>query len=184
MESWHRVEWPEAASTTGQARAGRMAIGSANKHYNTDTVRIWYKSLTAPQTVVNYNMFTREKEIVPTSPVPGYDQTYYDSERFDVTVRDGTKVPVSLVYRKDLRVEGAPPAPLLLYGYGSYGASMDPEFSMMNLPLLDRGVVYAIAHIRGGGEMGRAWYEKEGKYLTKKNTFNDFVDVAEHLVSP
>lgn len=100
--------------------------------------------------------------------------------RTEVTVRDGTKVPVSIAYRKDLRKRNGP---MLLSGYGSYGVSNDPSFGREDVPLMDRGVIIAVAHVRGGGEMGRYWYEKEGKYLKKKNTFNDFVDVAEHLTA-
>ena len=126
------------------------------------------------------------KSATPASPphtqereVPGYDRTLYTTERTSATARDGTEIPISLVYRTDMRKEG--PGPLHLYAYGSYGLSMEPSFSMTRLPLLDRGVTYAIAHIRGGGEMGRPWYEDHGKYLTKRNTFIDFVDCASSL---
>ena len=104
-----------------------------------------------------------------TTPVKGYDADKYATTRMEVTVRDGTKVPVSLAWRKDAKT---PKGPMLLSGYGSYGVSNDPTFSREDVPLMDRGVVMAVAHVRGGGEMGRHWYEKEGKYLTKKNTFN------------
>ena len=114
-------------------------------------------------------MRTAVKAVVKTTPVKGYDADKYATTRMEVTVRDGTKVPVSLAWRKDAKT---PKGPMLLSGYGSYGVSNDPTFSREDVPLMDRGVVMAVAHVRGGGEMGRHWYEKEGKYLTKKNTFN------------
>jgi oligopeptidase B len=125
--------------------------------------------------------FTRtgERRLLKRDPVPGYDPSQYTTERLWATARDGTKIPVSLVYRKGFRKDGT--AALLQYGYGSYGASMDPGFSNTVVSLLDRGMVYAIAHIRGGEEMGRAWYDN-GKLFNKKNTFTDFIDVTDFLV--
>src|SRR5258708_33530556 len=123
-------------------------------------------------------MKTRQKTLLKRDQIlGGFDPANYVSERFYTTARDGARVPVSLVYRKGI----ARPAPLLLTGYGSYGSSSDPTFSSDRLSLLDRGFAFAIAHIRGGSEMGRAWYEN-GRQLQKRNTFNDFVDVADDLI--
>ena len=125
-------------------------------------------------------MDTKEKTLKKQQEVlGGFDKNNYVSERVYATARDGVQVPVSLVYRKGTKKDGA--APLLQYAYGSYGYSMDPGFSSTRLSLLDRGFIFAIAHIRGGQEMGRRWYE-DGKMLKKKNTFNDFVDVSEYLI--
>jgi oligopeptidase B len=147
----------------------------------TTTLRFGYESMTTPQSTYDYDMVTRQRTLLKREEVlGGYDPSEYRSERVFATARDGTRVPVSLVYRRDLRRDG--PQPLLLYGYGSYGASMDPGFSSLRLSLLDRGVIYAVAHIRGGQEFGRAWYDA-GRLLEKKNTFYDFIDAAEHLVA-
>ena len=146
------------------------------------TLRYVYQSLTTPRSVFDYDPATREKTLRKQDRVlGGFDSANYRSERLWATAEDGVRVPVSLVYRPDLRpAEGG--SPLLLYGYGSYGASMDASFSSPLLSLLDRGFVYAIAHIRGGEEMGRSWYEN-GKLLHKKNTFTDFIAAAEHLAA-
>ncbi|MBC7917187.1 MAG: S9 family peptidase [Rhodoferax sp.] len=147
---------------------------------NSEVVRYVYSSLTTPQTTYDYNMRTGERTLRKRQPVlGGFDSANYQTERLWVTVRDGVKVPVSLVYRKGFQKDGT--APLFQYAYGSYGLSTDPVFRSSIVSLLDRGFVYAIAHIRGGQEMGRAWYE-DGKKLNKKNTFNDFVDITEALV--
>jgi oligopeptidase B len=127
------------------------------------------------------------RKVLKSKSVPGYDREMYGCDRIEVLSRDGkTRIPVSVVYRKDTmeKVKSGETVPLHLYGYGSYGACMEADFDITRLPLLDRGMIYAIAHIRGGGEMGRQWYEEPNgaKYLCKKNTFNDFVDVARHLV--
>jgi len=146
------------------------------------TLRYVYQSLTTPRSVFDYDPATREKTLRKQDQVlGGFDAANYRSERLWATAGDGTQVPVSLVYRPDLRA-GEGGSPLLLYGYGSYGSSMDASFSSPLLSLLDRGFVYAIAHIRGGEEMGRSWYEN-GKLLHKKNTFTDFIAAAEHLVA-
>jgi len=152
-----------------------------NLEFNTTNLRFVYSSLTTPPSTYDYDMATRQRTLRKQQPVQGdFSPEDYTSERLFATARDGVKVPVSLVYRRDLR--GAAPQPLLLYGYGSYGASMDPSFRVERLSLLDRGFIFAIAHIRGGQEMGRYWYE-DGKLLKKKNTFTDFIDCAEHLVA-
>jgi oligopeptidase B len=158
-----------------------LAYISTNPEFDTSVLRFGYTSLTTPTSIYDYDMAARERTLLKRDEVIGaFDPADYRSERFFATARDGTPVPVSLVYRRDLRQPGA--QPLLLYGYGSYGASMDATFSSIRLSLLDRGFVYAIAHIRGGQEMGREWYDS-GKLLNKKNTFTDFIDVAEHLVA-
>ncbi len=154
--------------------------GYANADFDTDVWRFSYTSLTTPSTVFEYNVRTRERRLIKSQPVLGdFDQNNYKSDRIWVKARDGVSVPVSLVYRRDL--DRSDPQPLLLTGYGSYGSSFDVYFSSARLALLDRGLIFAIAHIRGGQEMGRAWYE-DGKFLNKKNTFNDFVDCARYLI--
>ncbi len=152
---------------------------SVNMDFDTELLRLGYTSMTTPNSVYDYNMRTRELKLLKRQEVVGgYEPSDYVSERLWATARDGERVPISLVYKKGYRKDGS--APLLLYGYGSYGASMDPTFSSVRLSLLDRGFVYAIAHIRGGEELGRRWYE-QGKLLNKKNTFYDFIDCAEFL---
>jgi len=153
---------------------------STNLDFDTEILRYGYTSMTIPNSVYDYNMNTGEKELLKRQEVVGgYDPDLYYAERLFATAADGVKVPISLVYKKDLKKEGG--NPLVLYGYGSYGASMDPYFSSTRLSLLDRGFVYAIAHIRGGEEMGRQWYE-DGKLLKKKNTFTDFISCGEFLI--
>ena len=154
---------------------------SYNPEFDTDVLRYEYSSMTTPNSVFDYNMNTKEKTLLKQQEVVGdFDSNNYHAERLYATAGDGTKVPISLVYRKGLEKNGD--NPLLLYGYGSYGATMNASFSSVRLSLLDRGFVYAIGHIRGGQEMGRYWYE-EGKLLKKKNTFTDFIDCAEHLIA-
>ena len=155
-----------------------LAYVSTNLEFDTSVLRYGYTSLTTPSSTYDYDMRTRQKTLLKRDQIlGGFDPANYVTERFYTTARDGARVPVSIVYRKGI----ARPAPLLLTGYGSYGASSDPTFSSDRLSLLDRGFAFAIAHIRGGSEMGRAWYEN-GRQLQKKNTFNDFVDVADDLV--
>jgi len=154
--------------------------GGANPEYDSHLLRFTYTSLVTPASVYDFDLKTRERELKKqTEVLGGYDASQYATERTWARASDGTLVPVSLVYRKPLVKDGT--RPLLLYAYGSYGSSTDPTFSSNNLSLLDRGVVYAIAHIRGGQEMGRRWYD-EGKLLQKKNTFTDFIAAAEHLI--
>jgi oligopeptidase B len=151
-----------------------------NPDYDTPLFRYVYTSLTTPSSTYDYNMATREKVLLKRDEVlGGFDQANYQSERLQAPARDGTRVPVSLVYRKGMERNGK--NPLVLYGYGSYGASMDAWFNGSALSLLDRGFIYAIAHVRGGQELGRWWYE-DGKLLKKKNTFTDFIDCAEFLI--
>ena len=155
-----------------------LAYVSVNREFDTPLLRFVYTSLTTPSSTYDYDMRTRQKTLLKRDSIlGGFDPANYVTERLYTTARDGARVPVSVVYRKGI----ARPAPLLLTGYGSYGASTDPTFSSDRLSLLDRGFVFAIAHIRGGSEMGRAWYEN-GRQLQKKNTFTDFIDVADDLV--
>jgi oligopeptidase B len=151
-----------------------------NSEPDTDWVRYSYTSLTTPATVYQLNVKSGERRLLKRQPVlGGYDPANYVTERVWAPARDGTRIPVSLVYRKGFEKNGK--AAMLQYAYGSYGASMDPGFSVTVVSLLDRGMVYALAHIRGGQEMGRRWYD-DGKLLKKKNTFTDFIDVTDFLV--
>jgi oligopeptidase B len=156
-----------------------MSIG-ANPEVSSTKLRYAYDSLTTPEITYEVDSRTGARTVLKRTPAPGYDASQYVTERVWATARDGTKVPVSLVYKKGVKRDGT--AALLQYGYGSYGLSTDPSWSPGVVPLLDRGMVYAIAHIRGGQEMGRAWYDA-GHLLNKKNTFTDFVDVTRYLVN-
>lgn len=154
---------------------------NVNPNSNTDILRYSYSSLTTPGSIIDYNMVTKEKELMKEDVVlGGFDKNNYETKRIWAKVTDGTMVPVSLVYRKGFVQDGK--SPLLLYAYGSYGASTDAAFRSNIISLLDRGFVYAIAHIRGGSEMGRQWYEN-GRLLKKINTFTDFNDCAQFLVN-
>ncbi len=152
-----------------------------NPDFNSDILRYGYNSLTSPSSVIDYNFKTKQKEIKKEQAVLGgeFDKKNYESKRVWATARDGVKVPISLVYRKGLKLDGS--NPLLQYGYGSYGSTVDPSFSSIRLSLLDRGFIYAIAHIRGGEYLGRDWYEK-GKLFHKLNTFHDFIDCSKYLI--
>jgi len=156
-----------------------MALG-INAEPDTDWVRYSYGSLVTPSTTFEVNAVTGARRTLKVAPVPNYDPANYVTERVWATARDGTKIPVSIVYRKGVKRDGT--APMLQYAYGSYGISMDPGVDPGRIPLLDRGVVYALAHIRGGQEMGRGWYD-DGHLLTKKNSFTDFIDVTRDLVA-
>jgi len=153
-----------------------------NPDFNSDTLRYSYNSLTTPSSVIDYNFKTKVHEVKKEQEVldTNFNKENYTSERIWVTARDGVKVPVSLVYRKDLKKETG--NPLMLYAYGSYGSTIDPYFSTVRLSLLDRGFIYAIAHIRGGEYLGRDWYET-GKLLSKMNTFHDYIDCSKHLIA-
>ncbi|MBE7323165.1 S9 family peptidase [Nocardioides sp. Y6] len=167
----HLVEFDREVHTIGSG---------ANPNFDQPTVRLGYTSLAVPASVYDYDVPTRELRLLRRTPVLGdFDADDYEEHRLWATARDGERVPVSLVCRKDARGRG--PLPTLLYGYGAYEASIDPYFSVPRLSLLDRGAAFAIAHVRGGGEMGRRWYD-QGKLAHKPNSFNDFVDVARHLV--
>ncbi|GEP51764.1 oligopeptidase B [Flavobacterium noncentrifugens] len=164
------------------------AFTTTNVDFDTEILRYSYQSMATPSSVIDFNMKTKTKEVKKEQQVLGgkFDKNNYIEERIWATANDGTKIPISVVYKKGLKKDGS--NPFLLYAYGSYGASMDAYFSSARLSLLDRGFVYAIAHIRGGEELGRHWYE-DGKLLKKKNTFTDFIDcskfvIAEKFTSP
>ena len=166
----HRIEFPEPVYSAG--------LG-ANREFNTSTVRYNYNSLVTPNSVFDYDMSTGKATLKKQTEVPGgFDRTNYKAERVFATAADGTKIPMSMVYRKGVKMDGS--APLLLYAYGSYGYSIPPTFSSTRLSLLDRGVIYVIAHIRGGGEMGEEW-RQAGRMMKKMNTFTDFIACADHL---
>lgn len=152
-----------------------------NVDFNTDVLRYSYNSMTTPASVIDFNMSTKESTVMKETEVLGgkFDKNNYKSERIWANAADGTKIPISLVYHKTTKLDGS--APLLQYAYGSYGSTTDPRFSTTRLSLLDRGFIYAIAHIRGGQYMGRQWYE-DGKMFNKINTFTDFIDASKHLI--
>jgi oligopeptidase B len=167
----HVVEQPEAAYT---------AFPGSSPVYDSDVMRFFYTSLTAPFSAVDYDMRTRQRTLVKEQPVRGgYNRDDYVTERLWATAPDGVKVPISVVRKRDVERSGENPT--LLYGYGAYEVSNDPMFDPVRLSMLERGFVFAIAHVRGGGEMGRRWYE-DGKFLNKTNTFTDFVACATHLI--
>ena len=157
------------------------AYTTTNIDFDTDILRYGYHSLATPSSVIDFNMKTKTKEVLKEQQVLGgkFDKENYIEERVWATARDGVKIPISMIYRKGLKKNGK--NPLLLYAYGSYGATMDAYFSSTRLSLLDRGFVYAIAHIRGGEDLGRQWYE-DGKLLKKKNTFTDFIDCSKFVI--
>ena len=157
------------------------AYTTTNVDFDTDILRYSYQSMTTPSSVIDFNMKTKTKEIKKEQQVLGgkFDKNNYTEERIWATAKDGTKIPISMVYRKGLKNDSK--NPLLLYAYGSYGHSMDATFSSTRLTLLDRGFIFAIAHIRGGEDLGRQWYE-DGKLLKKKNTFTDFIDCSKFVI--
>ena len=176
------VPWqaPEKATYIRSDESAYTMRFAVNAEQDTDKLRYAYTSLTTPESTYEVDMRTGERTLLKRQPVlGGYDPARYATERVWATARDGVRVPVSLAYRKGFAKDGR--APLFQYAYGSYGASTDPSFSNAVVSLLDRGFVYAIAHVRGGQEMGRAWWE-DGKLLHKKNTFTDFIDVTDSLV--
>lgn len=167
----HFINFSEETYTAG--------IGN-NPEFESEILRYSYSSLTTPASVINYNMTSRKEKVMKQQEVVGgHNPEEYHAERIWATAADGVKVPISLVYKKSLKREGG--NPLMLYGYGSYGITVDPGFSSTRLSLLDRGFVFAIAHIRGGQYLGRKWYE-DGRMLKKKNTFTDFIACAEKLI--
>jgi oligopeptidase B len=168
----HYIDFPEPVYSAG------LGI---NAEFDTKLLRFHYTSLVTPACVFDYHLETHQRELKKQQEVlGGYDPTQYQSERVYAKAPDGTEVPISVVYKKGFQRDGR--APLLLYGYGAYGISIDPTFGSDRLSLLDRGMVYAIAHIRGGGDLGKPWHEA-GRMLTKKNTFTDFIAAAEYLVA-
>ncbi len=167
----HRVEFPEPVY---------VVEPSANYVFDTPTLRFVYESLVTPESVFDYDMKTHERKLLKQTPVlGGFDATQYRSERVYATASDGTQVPISLVYKGSERPRNRP---LLLLGYGAYGVSSEPYFNSNRVSLLDRGVVYGIAHIRGGGELGKQWHDG-GKLMNKKNTFTDFIACCEYLIA-
>jgi len=167
----HRIAFPEPVYSAGI---------SGNREFKTNVVRYNYQSLTTPGSVFDYDMNTKKATLLKQQEVPGgFDKSNYKTERVFAIASDGTKIPMSVVYRKTVKLDGS--APMLLYGYGSYGISIPPTFSASRLALLDRGVVYAIGHIRGGGELGEPWRDA-GRMMNKMNTFTDFIACAEHLI--
>jgi oligopeptidase B len=158
------------------------AYTTTNVDFDTEILRYGYQSMATPSSVIDFNMRTQEKKVLKEQEVLGgkFDKNNYIEERIWATATDGTKVPISIVYRKGIQKDGK--NPFLLYAYGSYGSTMDPYFSSTRLSLLDRGFIYAIAHIRGGEDLGREWYEN-GKLLKKKNTFTDFVDCSKFVIA-
>ena len=190
---------PESA-TGGEAQSGPLALNDAEvlsfvegsftafagpnlRFAANNQLRLQYSSMTTPKTLFDYDINAKTYQTLKVQPVPNYDATKYITKRIEVSARDGQPVPVTLLMSVEVEKAGKA-APTHLYGYGSYGICMEPSFDASRLPLVDRGIVYAIAHIRGGGEMGHhAWYEAAGKYLAKRNTFYDFVDCAKHLIA-
>jgi oligopeptidase B len=163
------IEFPEASYSAGLADNPEWAV---------EKLRLSYESMVSPATVYDYHLADKRLEVLKVQEIPsGYDASLYATERLEIPARDGTPIPVSVVYRKDR----APGGPLHLYGYGAYGIAIDPGFSTARLSLVDRGFAYAIAHIRGGDDLGRAWY-KAGKLERRTNTFTDFVDAAKGLI--
>lgn len=158
------------------------AYTTTNIDFDTEILRYGYQSMAIPSSVIDFNMRTKEKTILKEQEVLGgkFDKNNYIEERIWATAQDGTKIPMSMVYRKGVELNGE--NPFLLYAYGSYGMTMEPYFSTTRLSLLDRGFIYAIAHVRGGEDMGRMWYEN-GKLLKKKNTFTDFIDCSKHVIT-
>ncbi|MGL2993635.1 S9 family peptidase [Flavobacterium sp. TSSA_36] len=157
------------------------AYTTTNIDFDTDVLRYGYQSMATPSSIIDFNMNTKEKVVLKEQEVLGgtFDKNNYIEERVWATATDGTKVPISMVYHKSVQKDGK--NPLLLYAYGSYGSTMEPYFSSTRLTLLDRGFIYAIAHIRGGEDLGRQWYE-DGKLLKKKNTFTDFIDCSKFVI--
>lgn len=167
----HRIQFPEPVYAAG--------VGT-NREFDSTVLRYNYQSLSTPSSVFGYDMNTRQATLLKQTEVPGgFDKANYKSERVFAIAADGTKIPMSVVYRRNVKLDGS--APMLLYGYGSYGVSIPPTFSAGRLALLDRGVIFVIAHIRGGGELGEPWREA-GRMMKKINTFTDFIACADHMV--
>ena len=168
----HDVTFPEPVYTYS---------GSSNPEFKSHIIRMTYSSLITPRTIYDYNLNTKTFEEKKVYEVQGdYNKENYETKRVFATATDGTQVPISIAYKKGIELNGQNPC--YLYGYGSYGSNLDPYFSTVRLSLLDRGFIFAMAHIRGGSEMGRKWYE-DGKFLKKKNTFTDFIACAETMIS-
>ena len=176
------TRWDGADSYYLPIESETYVIGpTTNLDFDTENLRYFYNAMTSPYSIIEFNMRTKEKTVLKEQEVLGgkFNKENYRSERLWAPARDGVKVPISLVYHKDTKLDGS--SPLLQYGYGSYGSTIDPYFSSVRLSLLDRGFIYAIAHVRGSEYLGRPWYEA-GKLLKKKNTFTDFVDCSKFLI--
>jgi oligopeptidase B len=168
---WHHIKFPEATY---------LALPESNKEYNTNQFRYRYQSLVASDSIFDYDIDQRTSKLLKrTEVLGGYDSTRYQTERIYATAKDGVRVPISLVYLKGLQRDGT--APLYLTGYGSYGIPFSVSFDSSRFSLIDRGVVFAVAHIRGGGDLGKPWHD-DGRMMKKKNTFTDFIAAAEYLV--
>jgi oligopeptidase B len=167
----HRIAMPEPVYS---------ASPNNNREYDARLYRYSYQSMVTPNSVFDYDVEKRASKLLKQVEVPGYDPTKYKTERLWATAKDGTRIPISIVYRKDFQANGA--HPMFLTGYGSYGISIPVTFNSNMLPLLDRGFSYAVAHIRGGGDMGKPWHDA-GRMFNKRNTFTDFIDSAEYLIA-
>ena len=168
---WHRMSFPEPAYS---------AFPAQNREWETTKFRYAYQSMITPNSVYDYYLQDRNSTLLKRTEVPGYDQSQYRAERMYAIAADGARIPISLVYRDDFKRDGA--HPMLLTGYGAYGYTYPVNFSSNILSLLDRGFVFAIAHIRGGGDLGKVWHD-QGRMMNKKNTFTDFIAAANHLVN-
>src|SRR5262249_31317850 len=154
------------------------AFAAANAEFNTSVLRFSYQSFVTPLSIFDYDMQTHKRMLLKQTEVLGeYNPSDYGSQRLYSTASDGTRIPISLVYKRDLKLDGS--RPVLLQGYGAYGISSAVTFSSPRLSLLNRGVIFAMAHVRGGGDMGEEWHD-QGKMMMKRNTFTDFISVAEH----
>ncbi len=174
----HHVEFPEPVYAAGLGP--NREFNTPNREFNTTVLRYNYQSLVTPSSVFDYDMNSRKATLMKQTEVPGgFDKNDYKSERLFATASDGTRIPMSVVYRRGVKLDGS--APLLLYGYGSYGVSIPPNFSSNRLSLLDRNAIYVIAHVRGGGELGEEW-RQQGRMMKKINTFTDFIACADHLI--
>jgi oligopeptidase B len=172
LSASHRIEFTEPAYNA--------SLGD-NPEFDATFVRFQYESFVTPRSLFDYDVRTRERVLRKEQPVlGGYDSSQYVSERLHATAQDGARIPVSLVYHRNTPRDGS--APLLLYGYGSYGHSIAVNFNSNRVSLLDRGLIYAVAHIRGGGELGKPWHDA-GRLRQKRNTFTDFIASAEHLIA-
>ncbi|NBN05849.1 MULTISPECIES: S9 family peptidase [Proteus] len=181
LVSLRQIDWKTGQSTNVTFDDPvYMAWLGFNPQADSEELRFGYTSMTTPSSTYQWNMQTHQKKLLKQQEVKGFERDLYESERIWVKAQDGVEVPVSLVYRKDLFKKGE--NPILIYGYGSYGSSIDPSFSSPRLSLLDRGFVYAIVHVRGGGELGKRWYN-QGKMEHKVNTFTDFIDATKYLIA-
>lgn len=181
LVSLRQIDWKTGQSTNVTFDDPvYMAWLGFNPQVDSEELRFGYTSMTTPSSTYQWNMQTHQKQLLKQQEVKGFERNLYESERIWVKAQDGVEVPVSLVYRKDLFKKGE--NPILIYGYGSYGSSIDPSFSSPRLSLLDRGFVYAIVHVRGGGELGKRWYN-QGKMEHKVNTFTDFIDATKYLIA-